>query len=62
VAWPGDETDLEVETKLRIMRTWLTCWTSSCEESELYGQVAKFVICFHLDIIAFGYFVIFVVI
>ena len=56
VAWPGDETELrrrqgprgppEVEMKPRTIRTWQTCWISSCQESELYGQVAKFVICF----------------
>ncbi|KAL2998533.1 hypothetical protein AAZX31_09G105100 [Glycine max] len=72
VAWPRDETNFEMQvgpartsgggTKPRRIRTWLTCWTSSCEDSELYGRVAKFVICFHLDIIAFGYFVISVVI
>jgi len=40
----------EVGRKPKTIRTWSTCWTSSCEESELHSRVTKFVICFIFDI------------
>ena len=42
VAWPGDETDFEMRVwgvmKELKMTTWLTCWTSSLNEAEVYDR------------------------
>jgi len=37
---------------------WPTCWTSSCEEAELYDRVAKFLICLYLTLLLSFIFVI----
>ena len=42
--------------------TWPMCWTSSCEEVELYGRVAKFVIYLYLTLLLSVIFVISIVI